>query len=70
MAKTRWNKSSVLTWDGWYRRFEMQFLKTKVVFANGLVLYKQNIAYTDLGNHAGFKKRAEQIYKSLKGVRD
>lgn len=67
MAEQRWNKNSIsLTWDGWFRRQEMQFLKTKVVFSNGLVLFKQNLICTDLGNHAGFTKLVKQIFDSLK----
>lgn len=67
MAKQRWNKNAIsITWDGWFRRQEMQFLKTKVVFSNGLVLFKQNLIRTNMGNHDGFKKLAKQIFDSLK----
>lgn len=65
MAKHRWNKGD-LTLDGWIRRQDIQFLKTRVVFSNGLVLYKQNIICTDLGNHSGFIELAKKIYNLLK----
>lgn len=69
MAKKQWNKkvgSFQPTWDGWFRRFDMQFLKSKVVFGNGLVLYNQNLIRTDIGHYDDFKQRAEQLFKSLK----
>lgn len=71
MGKQNWkihlgNITAPLTWDGWFRRFEMQFLKTKVVFRNGLVLYKQNLIRTDLGNYQGFLKLAKNIFDSIK----
>lgn len=66
MAKQNWRNGAIPpTWDGWYRRFEMQFLKSKVVFRNGLVLFKQNLKCTDLGNHAGFTELAKGIFSSL-----
>lgn len=67
MAMERWHhKMGSLTWDGWFRQFEIDFLKSKVVLSNGLVLYKQNLKCTDMGDHADFKNRAKEIFSSLK----
>lgn len=65
MAELRWNENSKPNANDWFRRFEMDFLKTKVVFSNGLVLYKQNLIKTNIGNYAGFFRLAEQIFQSL-----
>lgn len=61
-------KKSVIprTWDCWYRRQEIPFLKTKVVFPNGLVLFHQNVIATDFGNHRRFKRFTKKIYELLK----
>lgn len=52
-------------WDCWYRRQEIPFLKTKVVFPNGLILFHQNVIATDFGDHREFKKFVRKIYDSL-----
>lgn len=65
-VQRHWKKKAIpRTWDSWYRRQEMQFLKTKVVFPNGLVLFHQNVIATDFGDHRSFKKFAKKIFDSL-----
>ncbi|XP_031636739.1 uncharacterized protein LOC116349459 [Contarinia nasturtii] len=63
VAQERWSKGK--TWNAWYRQFIMDFLKTKVLFDNGLVVYKQNLVATNIGGYSGFKNLAEQLYESL-----
>lgn len=39
-----------LKWDDWYHQCEMTFLRSKVIFSNGLVLYKQVLHLFDREN--------------------
>lgn len=62
-----WNAKAIpLTWDGWYRRQEIQYMKTKIVFSNGLVLFHQNVSATDFGNHKRFWKNSKKMYEALR----
>lgn len=66
MAQHRWNGKSNLTWDGWYRQIEMEFMRTKIVFKNGLVVDKRSAVRTNIANFDGFKEMAKNTYDSLK----
>lgn len=64
IVQKRW--SHMNTWDDWYHRFEMDYLRTRVVFCNGLVLFKQNLIATDLGGYPGYEKFGRNLFNSLK----
>lgn len=65
IEKERWHRHSQLSADEWFHHFETHLLKTKIVFANGLVLFRQNLIQTTFGNYNGFVNLAYQIYQSL-----
>lgn len=60
----RW--SHMNTWDSWFQQFEMDYLRTKVIFSNGLIVFKQNLVATDLGGSPGYKNLARELFKALK----
>lgn len=63
VAQKRW--SIGITWEKWFTRFMVDYLKTKVIFVNGLVVFKQNLIATDLGGDPAYKQLARRIYGSL-----
>lgn len=64
VVQKRWLNTN--TWDNWYQRFEIYYLKTRVIFGNGLVVHKQNLIATDLGGYPAYSKLAKTLFKSLK----
>lgn len=64
VAYKRW--SNMVTWEEWFQQFEMDYLRTKVIFGNGLVVFKQNLIATDLGGSPGYKHLAQELFKEFK----
>lgn len=63
-AHQLWIKG-ITDWDKWMTNFEKAFMKTKVIFMNGLVVSTENLLACDISNYDGFKKCAREMFDEL-----
>lgn len=54
------------TTSEWHRRIEIVFLKTRIVFPNGLVFFEQNLLGTSFSRFNGFKNLVKELADSMK----
>ncbi|XP_055302575.1 uncharacterized protein LOC129568553 [Sitodiplosis mosellana] len=66
IVEKRW--SNLNTWQTWFEQFEIDYLRTKVIFSNGLVVFKQNLIGTDsYGNYGpAYKTLGRNLFNALK----
>lgn len=64
IVQKRW--SHMNTWEDWFQQYEMDYLRTKVIFSNGLVVFKQNLIATNLGGSPAYKNLGQNLFNSLK----
>lgn len=65
IVEKRW--SNLNTWNTWFQQFEMDYLRTKVVFSSGLVVFKQNLIATDSYKSYGlaYKSLGQKLFNTL-----
>lgn len=62
-AQQQW--SGTYNWEAWFLQFQAKYFRTKVVFANGLVMFKLNLMATVLGGYSGFMELARELFDSM-----
>lgn len=65
IVEKRW--SNLNTWNTWFQQFEMDYLRSKVVFSNGLVVFKQNLIATESYKNYGraYKTLGQNLFNTL-----
>lgn len=63
IVEKRW--STMNKWESWFQQFEMDYLKTKVIFSNGLVVFKQNLLNIEkYGYGRAYKTLARNLFNA------
>lgn len=58
LVQSRWSKRAADEYA--FERFDAQYLRTKVIFDNGLVAFKQNLLATEIGGYWAFRKFCDE----------